>query len=142
MAHLARARPYAIGSILVLLAGCAAGALNSKPLAPRFYGIWSNTDTGNYNWLEIDAKHIVGYGSTQLNARCTVIPIDVAARDRVILPVSSIGAGQMSMTLNGTELVMAGKYATQRYAPSSREAICRGSGGKYLPGAPYPKQAG
>jgi hypothetical protein len=141
MAHLARARAYAIGSIAVLLAGCAAGALNSKPLAPRFYGIWSNSDTNIYNWLEIDAKHIAGYGSTQLNARCTVIPIDVAAHDRVILPVSSIGAGQMSMTLNGTVLVLAGKYATQRYVPSSREAICRGSGGKYLPGAPYPKQA-
>jgi hypothetical protein len=138
MVYPARARPYAIGSIVVLLAGCAAGALNSKPLAPQFYGIWSNTDPGNSNWLEVDAKHIVGYGSTQLNGRCAVIAIDVAARDRVILPVSSIGAGQMSMTLNGAVLVVTGKYATQRYARSSREAICRGSGGKYLPGAPYP----
>jgi hypothetical protein len=141
MARLAGTRAYTIGSIAGLLAGCAAGALNSKPLAPRFYGIWSNSDTSNYNWLEIDAKHIAGYGSTQLNGRCTVIPIDVAAHDRVILPVSSIGAGQMSMTLNGNVLVLAGKYATQRYVPSSREAICRGSGAKYLPGAPYPKQA-
>ena len=141
MAHLARARPYAIASTVVLLAGCAAGALNSKPLAPRFYGIWSNGDTSIYNWLEIDAKHIAGYGSTQLNGRCSLIPIDVAARDRVIFPVSSIGAGPMSMTLNGNGLVLAGKYATQRYVPSSREAICRGSGGTYLPGAPYPKQA-
>jgi hypothetical protein len=141
MAHLARAKFYAIGSLAVVLAGCASGALNSRPLAPRFYGIWSNSDASNYNWLEIDAKHIVGYGSTQLNGRCTVIPIDVAARDRVILPVSSIGAGQMSLTLNGAVLVLAGKYATQRYVASAREAICRGSGGKYLPGAPYPKQA-
>jgi hypothetical protein len=137
MVHFARVRPYAIG-IAVLLAGCAAGALNSKPVAARFYGIWSYTDASNYNWLEIDAKRIVGYGSTQLNTRCTVIPIDVAAKDRVILPVSSIGAGPMTMTLNGAVLVMAGKYATQRYVPSSREAICRGTGGKYLPGAPYP----
>jgi hypothetical protein len=140
MARLAGARAYAIGSIIGLLAGCAAGALNSKPLAPRFYGIWSNSDTSIYNWLDIDAKHIVGYG-TQLNGRCSVIPIDVEAGNRVILPVSSIGAGEMSMTLNGSVLVLAGKYSTQRYVPSSREAICRGSGGKYLPGAPYPKQA-
>jgi len=141
MAHLVRARRYAIASTVVLLAGCAAGVLNSKPLAPRFYGIWSNGDTSIYNWLEIDATRVVGYGSTQLNGRCSLIPIDVAARDRVILPVSSIGAGPMSMTLNGSELVLAGKYATQRYVPSSREAICRASGGKYLAGAPYPKPA-
>ena len=125
--------------MVLLLSGCAAGGLNSKPVAPRFYGIWSYADAGTTNWLEIDAKHIVGYGSTQLNARCTVIPIDVAARDRIVLPVSSIGAGTMSLTLNGTALVLTGKYATQRYMPVSREAICLGSGAKYLPGAPYPK---
>jgi hypothetical protein len=139
MAQLTTTTRYLIGSMALLLAGCAAGGLNSKPVAPRFFGIWSYADAGTTNWLEIDAKHIVGYGSTQLNARCTVIPIDVAARDRVVLPVSSIGAGQMSLTLNGTALVLTGKYATQRYAPASREAICLGSGGKYLPGAPYPK---
>jgi hypothetical protein len=139
MARLTKAKCYVIGSTVLLLAGCAASGLNSKPVAPRFYGIWSNTDANSNNWLEIDAKHIVGYGSTQLNARCTVIPIDVAARDRIVLPVSSIGAGLMSLTLNGTAMVMTGKYATQRFVPASREAICRGSGGKYLPGAPYPK---
>jgi hypothetical protein len=145
MAHLTKATRCAIGSIVAIgsmvlqLAGCAASGLNSKPLAPRFYGIWSSTDATSSNWLEIDSKHIVGYGSTQLNARCTLIPIDVAARDRVVLPVSSIGAGQMSLTMNGTALVVTGKYATQRFMPSSREAICLGSGAKYLPGAPYPK---
>jgi hypothetical protein len=139
MGRLTKAKRYVIGSTVLLLAGCAASGLNSKPVAPRFYGIWSNTDANSNNWLEIDAKHIVGYGSTQLNARCMVIPIDVAARDRIVLPVSSIGAGQMSLTLNGTALVMTGKYATQRFVAVSREAICRGSGGKYLPGAPYPK---
>jgi|HubBroStandDraft_5_1064220.scaffolds.fasta_scaffold151889_2 hypothetical protein len=139
MARLTKARRYVIGSMALLIAGCAASGLNSKPVAPRFYGIWSYADAGTINWLEIDAKHIVGYGSTQLNARCTVIPIDVAARDRIVLPVSSIGAGPMSLTLNGTALVLTGKYATQRYAPVSRDTICRGSAGKYLPGAPYPK---
>jgi hypothetical protein len=139
MAQFTKAKRYMIGSVVLLLSGCAASALNSKPLAPRFYGIWSDTDASRNNWLEIDAKHIVGYGSTQLNGRCTVIPIDVAARDRVILPVSSIGAGQMSLTLDGAVLVVTGKYATQRYVSASREAICRGSGGKYFPGAPYPK---
>jgi hypothetical protein len=34
---------------------------------------------------------------------------------------------------------MTGKYGTQRFVSASREAICRGSGGKYLSGAPYPK---
>jgi hypothetical protein len=139
MARLTKVKCYAIGSTLLLLAGCAAPGLNSKPVGLRFYGVWSTTDANSSNWLEIDAKHVVGYGSTQLNARCTVIPIDVAARDRIVLPVSSIGAGQMQLTLSGTALVMTGKYATQRFLPASREAICRGSGGKYLPGAPYPK---
>jgi hypothetical protein len=145
MAQWAKATYYTIGSMVAIasmvlqLAGCAASGANSKPVAPRFYGIWSNTDATSRNWLEIDSKHIVGYGSTQLNARCSLIPIDVAARDRVVLPVSSIGAGPMSLTLNGTALVMTGKYATQRFVPSSREAICLGSGAKYLPGAPYPK---
>jgi hypothetical protein len=132
-------RRYLIGSMVLLLAGCASGGLNSKPVAPRFYGIWSNTDGSSSNWLEIDSKHIIGYGSTQLNVRCTAIPIDVAARDRIVLPVSSIGAGQMSLTLNGGALVLTGKYATQRYVPATRDAICLGSGGRYLPGAPYPK---
>jgi hypothetical protein len=139
MALMTKSGPYVIGAIVALVAGCSSGGLKAKSLAPRFYGIWSNTETSNNSWFEIDATHTVGYGSTQLNGRCTVIPIDVAARDRVILPVSSIGAGQMSLTLDGTALVVAGKYATQRYVPTSREAICRGPGGKYLPGAPYPK---
>jgi hypothetical protein len=139
MAQLTKTKLYVFGSMVLLLAGCAAAGLNSKPVAPRFYGIWSNTDANANNWLEIDAKHVVGYGSTQLNGRCNLIPIDVASRDRVILPVSAIGAGQMSLTLDGNVLVMAGKYATQRFVPASREAICRGSGGKYMPGAPYPK---
>jgi hypothetical protein len=139
MARLMKVKCFVSGSLLVLLVGCAASALNSKPLAPRFYGIWSNTDANVNNWLEIDAKHVVGYGSTQLNGRCNLIPIDVASRDRVILPVSAIGAGQMSLTVDGNILVMTGKYATQRFVSVSREAICRGSGGKYLPGAPYPK---
>jgi hypothetical protein len=139
MAQLTKTKLYVFGSMVLLLAGCAAAGLNSKPVAPRFYGIWSNTDANANNWLEIDAKHIVGYGSTQLNGRCNLIPIDVASRDRVILPVSAIGAGQMSLTLDGTILVMTGKYGTQRFVSASREAICRGSGGKYLSGAPYPK---
>jgi hypothetical protein len=139
MLRLTKAGHYVIGSVALLLAACAASGLNSKPVAPRFYGVWSYADAGTTNWLEIDAKHIVGYGSTQLNARCAVIPIDVVARDRVVLPVSSIGAGQMSLTLNGTALVLTGKYATQRYMPATREAICLSSAGKYLPGAPYPK---
>jgi hypothetical protein len=46
----------------------------------------------------------------------------------------------MSLRLNGGALVITSKYATQRFVPASRESICQ-DGGKYLPGAPYPKQA-
>jgi hypothetical protein len=45
----------------------------------------------------------------------------------------------MSLRLDGGALVIKGNYATQRYVTSSRESICRGSGGAYAPGAPYSK---
>jgi len=125
-------------AVTLLLVACAAGPPNSKPLAPRFYGVWSNTGTSN-NWLEIDATHFVSFGVTQSNGRCAAIRADIVARDRVVLQVSPLGAGPMSLSLEGTTLVIAGQYATPRFVRASREAICRGSGGTYLPGAPYPK---
>jgi hypothetical protein len=126
-------------SILLMLSGCAAVPLNSQSIAPRFYGVWTNTDSSVYNWLEIDANHVVSYGLTQWNGSCDPTPVDVAAPDQLILPVGAVGAGQLAFALDGAVLVISGRTATARYVPSSREDICRGPGGKYLPGAPYPK---
>jgi hypothetical protein len=134
------AKACLIGSVALLLIACAASPPNSKPLAPRFYGVWSNTGTST-TWLEIDAGHFVSFGVTQSNGRCAAIRADILARDRVVLPVSPVGAGPMSLSLDGAVLLVTGKYGTQRFVRASREAICRESDGTFLPGAPYPKQA-
>jgi hypothetical protein len=138
--QLASAKACLIGSVALLLVACAAGPPNSRPLAPRFYGVWSSTSTGN-NWLEIDASRFVSFGVTQSNGRCAAIRADTVARDRVVLPVSSLGVGPMLLSLDGAVvLVVAGQYGSQRFVRASREAICRDAAGTYLPGAPYPKQ--
>jgi hypothetical protein len=108
-------------------------------LAPRFYGVWSSSGTGN-NWLEIDASRFVSFGVTQSNGRCAAIRADTVARDRVVLPVSSLGVGPMLLSLDGAVLTVAGQYGSQRFVRASREVICRDAGGSYRPGAPYPKQ--
>ena len=128
-----------MGAVASLLVACASGPPNSKPLAPRFHGAWSSPGASN-NWLEIDAGHFVSFGVTPSNGRCVAIRADTVARDRVILPVSSLGVGPMALSMDGAVLVIVGKYGTQRFVRTSREAICRESGGNYLPGAPYPKQ--
>jgi hypothetical protein len=139
MAQFTTAKTYLIGSVVLSLAGCAAVTLNSQPVAPQFYGIWRNTNTRIYNWLEIDANNVVTFGLTEWgDGRCIPTAVEVAAPDRVILPVGSVGLGQMSIALNGTVLLIAGKHATQGYVRASRAEICRGSGGAYFPGgAPY-----
>jgi hypothetical protein len=107
-------------------------------LAPRFYGVWSSTGSGN-SWLEIDASRFVSFGVTKSNGRCAAIRADTVARDRVVLPVSSLGVGPMLLSLDGSKLVVAGQYGSQRFVRASRETICREAAGTYLPGAPYPK---
>jgi hypothetical protein len=136
MAQLTRAKTHLIGSVALLLAGCAA---TPKALAPPFYGVWVNADSRLQSWLEIEAHRVVNFGLTQSNGRCVSSTIDIVAKDRVVAPVSSLGEGRMSLRLDGGALVIKGNYATQRYVVSSRESICRGSGGAYAPGAPYPK---
>ena len=93
----------------------------------------------NSRWVEIDATQFIAFGVTH-DGRCAPTRADAATRDHVVLPVSPIGVGPMSLSLDGAVLVVAGKNATQRFVRSSREAICRNSAGAYLPGAPYPKQ--
>ena len=140
MAQLASGKACLVGAVTLLLVACASRPPNSRPLAPRFYGAWSSIGTGK-NWLEIDATRFVSFGVTQSNGRCAAIRADTVARDRVVLPVSSLGVGPMLLSLDGADLVVAGQYGSQRFARASREAICRDARGTYLPGAPYPKQA-
>jgi len=121
---------------VMALSGCAG---RPAALAPRFYGVWVNTDAGMHSWLQIEAHRMVSFGLFQSNGHCVASDIDILANDRLSVPVSSLGSGDMSMRLNGGALVVAGKNATQRFMPTSRESICQ-VGGKYLPGAPYPKQ--
>ena len=98
MAQFTTAKTYLIGSVVLSLAGCAAVTLNSQPVAPQFYGIWRNTNTRIYNWLEIDANNVVTFGLTEWgDGRCIPTAVEVAAPDRVILPVGSVGLGQMSI---------------------------------------------
>ncbi len=106
-------------------------------MAPPLYGVWSDARTNN-RWVEIDANQFIAFGVTQ-DGRCSATRADVATRDHVVLPVSPIGVGPMSLSVEGAALVVAGKNATQRLVRSSRDAICRSPGGAYLPGAPYPK---
>jgi hypothetical protein len=134
-----KAKTYVIGSVVLSLAGCAAVPLNSQPVAPQFHGIWRSTNTSIYNWLEIDAYNVVTFGLTEWDGRCIPTAVEIAAPDRVILHVDSVGLGQMSIALNGTVLLITGKHATEGYVQTSRADICRGSGGTYLPGAPYPQ---
>jgi hypothetical protein len=137
MAQVASAKAYLMGSVVALLVvACAAGPPKSKPLASRFYGVWSDARANNH-WLEIDASHFVSFGVTQSNGRCAAVRADTVARDRVVLPVSLIGSGPMSLSLDGVILVVAGQSGTQRFAQAPREAICRESDGTYFPGAPY-----
>jgi hypothetical protein len=131
------AKAHLMASVALLLVACASGPPNSKPLAPRFHGVWSDARTNN-RWLEIDTSHFVSFGVMQSNGRCAAIRADTVARDRVVLPVSPIGSGPMSLSLDGAALMIAGRYGTQRFVRASREAICRDPGGTYLPGAPYP----
>jgi len=71
MAQFTTAKTYLIGSVVLSLAGCAAVTLNSQPVAPQFYGIWRNTNTRIYNWLEIDANNVVTFGLTEWgDGRC------------------------------------------------------------------------
>jgi hypothetical protein len=125
---------WAVAGVL-LLAGCAAAPPNSKPLAPKFYGVWASADSKTQSWLEIEAHRAVNYGVT---GRCIATPIDIVAKDRVSVPISALGSGPMTLRLEGSVLVIAGKYATQRFVPALRESICRQSNGTYLPGAPHP----
>jgi hypothetical protein len=136
MAQSTSRKTRVLGSVALLLAGCAA---TPKAVEPRFYGVWVSEDSRLHSWLEIEAHSVVNFGLTQSNGRCAASTIDIVAKDRVIAPVSSLGQGPMSLRLEGGALVIKGNYATQTYVASSRESICRGLGGAYAPGAPYPK---
>jgi len=118
------------------LAGCASAPV---AVAPRFYGAWVNTDSAMHSWLQIEAHRVVSLGLFQSNGRCVATDIEIVGKDRLNVPVSSLGTGEMSLRSTAGTLVITGKYATQRFVPTSRESICQ-IGGKYLPGAPYPKQ--
>jgi hypothetical protein len=122
------------GPLCLLLAGCATAP---KAVAPGFYGVWVNADSKVHSWLEIDAHRVANFGFTQTNGRCATTAIDIVAKDRVMVPVSFLGSGPMSLRLDGGALVITGNYATQRYVPATRESICLALGGAYLPGAPY-----
>jgi hypothetical protein len=121
----------------LLLAGCATA---SKAVAPGFHGVWVNADSKVHSWLEIDANHAANFGFTQSNGRCATTIIDIVAKDRVMVPVSFLGSGPMSLRLDGGALVITGNYATQRYVPATRESICLALSGEYLPGAPYARK--
>jgi hypothetical protein len=137
MVQLTRAIAYVISAAAVLLAGCASAPLT---VAPRFYGAWVNADSRSHSWLEVEAHRVVSFGLTPSNGRCAATTIDIVAKDRVTVPVSSLGSGDMTMRVDGRTLVVTGKFATQRFVQSSRESICQSPNGTYLPGAPYPKQ--
>jgi hypothetical protein len=128
-----------LGSVALLLAGCASSPTASKAVAPRFIGVWANADLGAQSWLEIQAHSVLSFGVTQSNGRCASVAVDIVAKDRLNVPVSALGNGGMSLKLDGRALIISGRLGTQRYVSSSRESICQGIGGKYLPGAPYPR---
>ena len=136
MSQVTRQKPYVVGMLVLLLAGCAA---TPATVAPRFNGVWVNADLRVHSWLEVEAQRVVNFGFIQAEGHCAATSIDIVARDRVIVPVSALGSGPMSLRLDADALVITGKYATQRYVRASRESICRGSGGAYVPGAPYSK---
>jgi len=127
---------WLVAGVALAFAGCASAP---KAVAPRLYGVWVNTATGPHNWVEIEAHHVVSFAVTQSNGRCAATDVDILAKDRVSVPVSALGSGEMSLRLDGRVLVVTGKYATQRYQPATRESICQGPGGTYFPGAPYAK---
>jgi hypothetical protein len=128
---------WVAAAVALALAGCAGTPV---AVAPRFNGAWVNADSGMHSWLQIEPHHVISFGLFQSNGRCVATDIEILAKDRLNVPVSSLGTGEMSLRLNGGALVITSKYATQRFVPASRESICQ-VGGKYLPGAPYPKQA-
>jgi hypothetical protein len=136
MAQLTREKTHTLALVALVLAGCAG---TPKAVAPPFYGVWVNEDSRLHSWVEIEAHRVVNYGLTQSNGRCVASDIDIVAKDRMVAPVSSLGEGPMSLRLDAGALVIKGNYAIQRYVASSRESICRGPGGAYAPGAPYPK---
>jgi len=119
----------------VLIGGCAAVPLNSQAVAPRFYGVWANSNAAIYNWLEIDAHRVVSYGVALGSGACEATTVEAGA-DRIVLPVGGIGLAPLA--LHADLLVIAGAHATERYTAASRADICRGSDGLYLAGAPYP----
>jgi hypothetical protein len=119
------------------LAGCAGAPV---AVAPRFNGAWVNADASMHSWLQIEPHHVISFGLFQSNGRCVATDIEIVSKDRLNVPVSSLGTGEMSLRLNGGALVVTSKYATQRFVPAARESICQ-VGGKNLPGAPNPKQA-
>ena len=128
---------WAAAVVVLALAGCAGTPV---AVAPRFNGAWVNVDSGMHSWLQIEPHHVVSFGLFQSNGRCVATDIEILAKDRLNVPVSSLGTGEMSLRLNGGALVITSKYATQRFVPAPRESICQ-VGGKYLPGAPFLKQA-
>jgi hypothetical protein len=130
-----RAKTHRLGWAAWLLAGCAAAP---TAVAPAFHGVWVNSDSRVRSWIEIEAHRVVSFGLTQSDGHCVASAIDIVGKDRVMASVSSLGEGPMSMELQGGALLITGRYATQRFAPAPRESICRGPGGAYLPGAPYP----
>jgi len=125
-----------LGLLGCALAGCASAP---KAMTPGFYGVWANADSNVHSWVEIQAHHMVSFGVTQSNGSCVSTDIDIVAKNKVSAPVSALGNGEMVLKLDGRVLVITGNYGAQRFVPSSRASICQGSGGKYLPGAPYAK---
>lgn len=128
---------WAAVAVVLALAGCAGTPV---AVAPRFNGVWANLDTGMHSWLLIEPHHVVSFGLFQSNGRCVATDVEILAKDRLNVPVSSLGTGEMSLRLNGGALVITSKYATQRFVQTPRESICQ-VGGKYLPGAPILKPA-
>lgn len=124
-------------ALALLLAGCAG---SPATVAPRFNGAWVNADSSMHSWLQIEPHHVISYGLFQSNGHCVATDTEILSKDRLSVPVSSLGTGEMSLRMNRGALVVTSKYATQRFEPSSRESICLVNG-KYLPGAPFKKQA-
>lgn len=124
-------------ALALLLAGCA----GSPPaVAPRFNGSWVNADSSLHSWLQIEPHHVISFGLFQSNGHCVATDTEILSKDRLSVPVSSLGTGEMSLKMTQGALVVTSKYATQRFVPTARESICLVNG-KYLPGAPFPKQA-
>ena len=124
-------------ALALMLAGCAG---TPPTIAPRFNGAWVNTDLSLHSWLQIEPHHVISFGLFQSNGRCVATDTEILSKDRLSVPVSSLGTGEMSLKMTKGALVVTSKYTTQKFVPTSRESICQVNG-KYLPGAPFPKQA-